>query len=169
MGRKRKNNTVRAYKSILQKDKDWDYGFLLNLEKKKLQRMYAYFSTSEIAYGDELVARDLRICIKLIDIIEENDAPYRYWLHESSKDQKMLTQKGDDSKYHIEFEQLRADTDFPKYVNVKNSKRFLRKELNEKDFNSFGSYVSEKASLRVLKALHLYNLIREYRMLDWWN
>lgn len=39
MGRKRKNNTVRAYKSILQKDKDWDYGFLLNLEKKKLQRM----------------------------------------------------------------------------------------------------------------------------------
>lgn len=65
MGRKRKNNTVRAYKSILQKDKDWDYGFLLNLEKKKLQRMYAYFSTSEIAYGDELVARDLRICIKL--------------------------------------------------------------------------------------------------------
>lgn len=66
MGRKRKNNTVRAYKSILQKDKDWDYGFLLNLEKKKLQRMYAYFSTSEIAYGDELVARDLRICRELL-------------------------------------------------------------------------------------------------------
>lgn len=169
MGRKRKDNTVRAYKRILQNDKDWDYGFLLDLEKKKLQRMYEYFSTSNIAYGDELVARDLRTCLKLIDIIQEKDAPYRNWLHESCKDKKMLNQKGEDGRYHIEFEQLRPDTDFSKYVNVKNAKRFLRKELNEKDFNSFGSYVSEKTSLRILKALHLYNLIREYRMLDWWN
>lgn len=39
MGRKRKNNTVRAYKSILQKDKDWDYGFLLNLEKPQIRNL----------------------------------------------------------------------------------------------------------------------------------
>lgn len=169
MGKKKKNNIVRAYKSILQNDKDWDYCFLLNLEKKKLQRMYAYFSTSEIAYGDELVARDLRICIKLIDIIKENDAPYLNWLHESSKDLKMITKKAENDRYHIEFEQLRPDTDFQKYVNVRNAKRFLRKELNEKDFDSRRSYIHEKISLRLLKALHLYHLIREYRILDWWN
>lgn len=166
---RKKDNTVRAYKSILQKDKDWDYCYLLFLEKKKLQRMYNYFSKSEIAYGDDIVARDIHICLNLIDIILEKDAPYRNWLNESSKDKKMHIKKKEEDRYQVEFEQLRPDTDFQKYVNVKNAKRFLRKELKEQDFDSYGLYIMEKISLRLLKALHLYHLIREYRILDWWN
>lgn len=166
MGKRR--TPVSAYKKLLEKDKDWDYCYLLMLEKKKLQRMYNYFSTSEIAYSDEFVARDLRICIKLIDIIMAHDAAYKTWLHESSKDHVMHTRKKEDGLYQVEFEQLRPDTDFQKYVNVRNAKRFIGKPLDKEEFST-RSYISEKVSLRLLKALHLYNLIREYNMLGWYN
>lgn len=164
----KRKTPVSAYKKLLENDKDWDYCYLLLLEKKKLQRMYNYFSKSEIAYSDEIVARDLRICIKLIDIIMEDDAAYKTWLHESSKDQLMHTRKKEDGLYRVEFEQLRPDTDFQKYVNVRNAERFLGKPFNKIE-HSARSYVHEKISLRLLKALHLYNLIREYNMLGWYN
>lgn len=166
MGKRR--TPVSAYKKLLEKDRDWDYCFLLMLEKKKLQRMYDYFSHSEIACGDELVARDLRICIKLIGIIMQDDAAYKTWLNESSKDQVMHTKKRENGLYRVEFEQLRPDTDFQKYVNVRNAERFIRKPLDKANVSS-RYYIHEKVSLRLLKALHLYNLIREYRMLGWWN
>ena len=36
MGKHKKDNVVRAYKQLLQYDRDWDYEFLLLLEQKKL-------------------------------------------------------------------------------------------------------------------------------------
>ena len=41
---KKKNKTFKAYEKILREDHDWDSSYLLTLEKKKLERMYDYFS-----------------------------------------------------------------------------------------------------------------------------
>jgi len=35
----KRKNPIYAYKRLLANDHDWDYGYLIALEKKKLQRM----------------------------------------------------------------------------------------------------------------------------------
>lgn len=47
--KKKRRNPIHAYKHLLAKDYDWDYGYLIALEKKKLQRMHDYFKISDIA------------------------------------------------------------------------------------------------------------------------
>ena len=37
---KKRKNPIHAYKRLLAKDYDWDYAYLIALEKKKLQRMH---------------------------------------------------------------------------------------------------------------------------------
>ena len=37
---KKRKNPIYAYKRLLAKDYDWDYAYLIALEKKKLQRMH---------------------------------------------------------------------------------------------------------------------------------
>ena len=37
---KKRRNPIHAYKRLLAKDYDWDYAYLIALEKKKLQRMH---------------------------------------------------------------------------------------------------------------------------------
>ncbi|MBR1520123.1 MAG: hypothetical protein IJ635_02685 [Bacteroidaceae bacterium] len=167
MRKDRKNNPIRAYKRLLKDDRDWDYGYLLVLERKKLGRMYAYFSKSEITEDDVFVARDLAICLKLIDIILKEDAPYNTWLHRSFSS---------DEPFETFTENLNAGkraplARFPSYINCKNEKRFFRHSYI-KDAVAKGDEYAEityMVSLRHLKALHLYHLIREYRMLGWWD
>lgn len=36
----KRRNPIHAYKRLLAKDYDWDYAYLIALEKKKLQRMH---------------------------------------------------------------------------------------------------------------------------------
>lgn len=173
----KRNSIHRAYKRLLTHDQDWDYGYLLSLEKNKMQRMAAYFAKSKIAVGDENVARDLTLCIKLIDIILEEDVLFSNWLTEHCKDSIMHSRKNEDGKtYSLEFERIRPATDFPKYINVRNEYRFLRRndiaelEKDNRDAEEKRDMIiMHKVDLRIQKALHLYNMIREYRMFNWWN
>ena len=79
----KKKNPIHAYKRLLAKDLDCDYAFLIALEKKKLQRMHDYFKRESILERKDIVARDIAICIRLIDIFMEEDAVYNTWLHQS--------------------------------------------------------------------------------------
>ena len=78
--KKKRRNPIHAYKHLLAKDYDWDYAYLVALEKKKLQRMHDYFKTSDITEDNKYTTRDLGICLKLIDIFMENDGVYSTWL-----------------------------------------------------------------------------------------
>lgn len=69
MTRKKKDRIVRAYKHLLERDKDWDSCFLLYLERKKMKRMADYFSKSDITYSDPIIFRDLSLCIRLLDTL----------------------------------------------------------------------------------------------------
>ena len=57
------------YIKLAYNDLDWDYYYMLILEKAKFEDIANYFTKSNIAEEDWAVARDAKICIKLIDII----------------------------------------------------------------------------------------------------
>ena len=95
---------ILEYSRLLWKDTDRDYESLLKLEKMKLIHMEKYFSRHGFTRDNWVMLRDIRICIRLIDIITIYDSSYDY----------------DGSKFTI----LRR-------VNVKNSRRFLGYDINE--------------------------------------
>ena len=175
--RKRKNQSeaIRAYKALLKADRDWDYGFLLKLERKKLQRMARYFSESEIAESDAATASELTLCVRLLDIILDKERFRDTWSDEVSKHHRTHTIKNADGKtYTLSFEHTGMIPDFPKYVNLRNAHRFMPPASFPKPQSPSqeeAKYWHEhfKEDLRTAKAWHLYHLIREYRMFGWWN
>lgn len=135
------------YIKLAYNDFDWDYYYMLILEKAKFEDIANYFTKSNIAEEDWAVARDAKICIKLIDIII-----------------------GEDSSYDMKYNQKNFDVIITKYVNIKNIKRF-----DESNYfsNAYKTNVDlrylVKDDLRIKKAWNLYCKIREYNMRDWWN
>ena len=127
-----RSTTIKKYSKILKEDRDYDFEYMLDLEKFKLKRMSEYFSKSQIISDWERVVKEINLCIKLIDIITEKDPPG--YLYNGTKK-------------------------LP-YINTRNYKRFL-KYIYDNDFY--------RDDLRQTKALYLYNLIRTYRMMSWWD
>jgi hypothetical protein len=105
--------------------------------------------------NNEFVVREIAICIRLIDIFMENDAVYNTWPDRS------FSEKLED----------RSIVDFPVYVNTRNEQRFFRR-TPIKDAQAHGNRdlaIYAIVSLRQQKALHLYHLIGEYKLLGWWD
>ena len=174
MGKHKKGNVVRAYKTLLQADEDWDYAFLLELEQKKLKRMADYFSHSEIAEKDGQVANELLLCVHLLDIVLEKERFIDAWTDEVYEHHIMHKQKNtENDTYSITFEYKGLIPNFPKYVNIRNGFRFksLANYPKGGDSQQEQKYWAElyKEDLRRAKAWHLYNLVREYKMFGWWN
>ena len=70
-----RSTTIKKYSKILKEDRDYDFEYMLDLEKFKLKRMSEYFSKSQIISDWERVVKEINLCIKLIDIITEKDPP----------------------------------------------------------------------------------------------
>ena len=113
-------------KLFKKKDYDFDYYYLLKLEKDKLEKMVISWNNANYI-GCEKHQRQMKLCINLIDIVLDDIFEY------------------------------------DGYINTKNSKRFWRYSCdNEKLQRSF------ELKIRELKALSLYNKIRNDNMLQWW-
>ena len=165
----KKKNPIHAYKRLLAKDEDWGYSFLMALEKKKLQRMHDCIKRNSCLEHKDFVVRDIAICIRLIDIIMEEDAVFKSWLHQSFSGELKYTKVGD-NLYEVDVDEDRPIADFPVYVNVRNERRFFRR-TPIKDAQSEDNRTREIhfiTRLRQEKALHLYHLIREYKLFEWW-
>lgn len=166
----RKKNPIHAYKRLLTNDQDWDYAYLIALEKKKLQRMHDYFKSEGHPEVNKLAARDIAICIRLIDIFMQDDAAYNSWLHKSFSG-KMKFRKLKDGLFALDDTDRKPLADFPVYVNVKNERRFFRvtpiRDAQKEGRRDHAILLI--ASLRQQKTLHLYHLIREYKLLTWWD
>lgn len=125
----------------------WDYAFLLQIEQRKLKEMAAYFKKYKRTVGWEFQVRDCELCVKLIDIILERDVWYQSWLQANFGTGGYLTK-------------------FTKHINIRNSKRFMPNV----DFDKNPKLIEHlKMNLRQVKALYLYNKIRSYNMLKWWD
>ena len=144
--------------------KDWDFWFLLKLEQLKLRRMCRYFEKHDRTMSTPFNIRDIKICDKLISIILEEDNEYK------AHTNQVVSEK--------ESNKLSWVTDVV-YVNTRNEYRFFRRtpiKDNREDKDPYKGEVGQnfrdksmKMSLRQLKAMHLYNMIREYRMFHWWD
>lgn len=124
----------------------FDYSYLLELERYKLVEMSDYFESVDAFVGTERVVRDMRICIRLIDIILDKDTPYKAWLH---------TSFGEERKSAVKF---------PVPVNVKNHLRFVSRHF----FSNSALFNLLVPEYRKKKALWLYNYIRTERLFNWW-
>ena len=140
---------------------DFDYFYLLKLEQLKLRRMCRYFEKHGRTMSTPFNIRDIKICDKLISIILEED---------NAHTNQVVAEKNIDKLSWV--------TDVV-YVNTKNEYRFFRCTPIKDNLNDENPYKGEvaqnfcdkslKMSLRQLKAMHLYNMIREYRMFHWWG
>ena len=130
--------------------KPWDFGYLLKLEQYKIREMCEYIKKYHTHLRWEDQVREMTICIKLIDIILEEDTHFKSWLHNCYG---CIPHK---------------NLPFPVYVNIKNCNRFIPDldiDSVKKD-SLFNHYCS---NLRKVKAMHLYNKIRAYKMWGWWD
>lgn len=166
----KRRSPIHAYKRLLADDHDWDYAYLIALEKKKLQRMHDYIEREGHLENNAIVAHEMAICIRLIDIFMEEDAAYNIWLHQSFSGE-MRFRKLDNGLYALDDTDRKPFADFPVYVNVRNERRFFRatpirdaQQKGNRDKTIFST-----VSLRQQKALHLYHLIREYKLFSWWD
>lgn len=182
---KKKNKTFKAYEKILRNDQDWEYNYLLSLEKKKLERMYDYFSNSNISEDDAKSAKEIALCLRLLDILQENDPISKEFLRRTVEElPRSLNDLWEDAGNGLK-KLVHKDTDkvamFPVYVNYRNESRFhdgriepIHKTLEDTSYLNIENRRTQVIqyhleSLRYLKALHLYNKIRAYKMMNWWN
>ena len=117
----------------------------------------------------DFTVRDIAICIRLIDIFMEEDAVFKSWLHQSFSGELKFTKVGD-NLYEMDSVDDRPIADFPVYVNVRNERRFFRR-TPIKDAQTEANRTREilsRTRLRQEKALHLYHLVRDYKLFEWW-
>lgn len=166
----KRKSPIHAYKRLLANDQDWDYAYLIALEKKKLQRMHDCIKREAHLENNALVVREMAICIRLIDIFMEEDAAHNTWLDRSFSG-RMKYHKLENGNYRLDNENRKPLADYPVYVNTRNERRFFRstpiRDALEQDNRN--SAILSIASLRQQKALHLYHLIREYKLFGWWD
>lgn len=71
----------RDWRQIIRKDFDFDYGFLLKIERHKLRRMLKFFNSKDCIIDDLerlFIVRDIRICINLLTMIIEDRFTSKY-------------------------------------------------------------------------------------------
>lgn len=125
-----------------------DYGFLLSIEQAKIKDMLDYFEKHDKFVGQDIVMRDMRICISLLDIMLEKRQLFHHTGSIYITDDGEL--KSDNLQHHCDV-----------YVNLKNINRFVDEELT--DF-----YTKFPDELYIQKARHLYYKIRYERDQHWW-
>ena len=133
------------------KQHEWDWGFMLDVEKRKLQRTCKWYEDNNMGHLENgwYNYRNMKLCIKLLNVIAEEKPWYHY------EGEYSWNSRADDSKWILH-----------NYVNIRNADRFLDKfdmKLLEKCPNLI------RMDLRPEKAWRLYCYIREKHFKYWWD
>lgn len=129
---------IKKWNKILKDDKNYDFSYLLRIEKFKLSQMIKCFSEFSETSDKHLCIRDMSLCARLITIALQEDSEYKWYLTN-----------------YVENKEIN-----PIYINIKNYKRFWK-------IDSFNDIPIARYELRTIKALYLYNKIRN-RIFRWW-
>ena len=81
MKRYSQSEAKRKLRNLIAKDNDFDYCYLLELEKQKLQNMLDYFTEHRITEDNWRVRRTLNWAIKCLDIILEDEIFYQGYMN----------------------------------------------------------------------------------------
>lgn len=83
-----KKSKVKIYEKILKQDNDFDYAYLLIIERFKIKRMIKSFIEASCPHeGIEYTIRELKWCVKLIDIVLEEDAITKTYMEQFGQNQ----------------------------------------------------------------------------------
>lgn len=159
----RRKSKINRWIRFLKKDGDWDCGYLIEMERMKLAQMEAHFRDIDTFVGVESVRRDLRLSLRLLDIILETDD-----LQIELSPMKMTAFR-ENGKRMYRMEGGGEVLSYRKiYVNTRNASRFVSYEP-EQGSHSESLRLIYREDLRKTKAWFLYNKIRAYRMFTWWE
>lgn len=139
---------------------DWDYGYLLDLEYYKICDMAKWWKDNDMGHattGPKIYAQ-LCLAKDLLEIITERRDD---WYETVEKPESEIPKaKAGELLYWVP----RYDWKINRYVNTRNHKRFWK--LGPKDLRDDNLY---KIELYKMKAWHVYCLLRERYMKDWWD
>ena len=158
-----KRSKIKQYEKILRKDQDFDFGYLLELERFKLKRMVKSFEGASVRHeGIEHTISELKMCVKLLDIIMEDDAASKMYNEAYMKVKLFEAKPLGEGRYEL----VKTDEippKFPIHINTNNAARF------DRYWNTHNDELKEtlKIEIRRAKALHLYNKLRN-RCFKWW-
>lgn len=109
----------KGWRRLFRSDKDFDFGFLLILEKRKLQNMLKYFSSDKVYVNTTTIVRDIKLAIKCLEIYNDDD--------------------------YLQFKVVNPY--YTGYVNLGNSKRFIENIDNINEGNTIRKHIirEEKA------------------------
>ena len=131
------------------KTQPYDYSYLLMLEKVKLNEMYHYFKNSDISYEDPRIAKDIKLAISLLDIIDQTKDTFEF-----------------KSTYNTEGDNLTVGGTTYKClvnVNMRNLKRFIPTNGDDTLYKAWPDILYTE------KAKRLYYKLLQERLDTWWN
>lgn len=118
---------------------------MLEMEYMKLRQMEEYFKEMDTFVGIEYVRRDLRICLRLLDIVMERDD-----LDIKRSPLKFVPFKGDNGRKMYKLEGASEIISYKKlYVNTRNAARFIEFDFTSPNVDE-SSEISYKESLRLI-------------------
>lgn len=141
-----RKNPNRSLLKAAQKFQPFDYGYLLSIEKVALKRMADYFDKADLAVSDKRSAKEIRLALKLLDIVLDEDSAYN---------PGKVVIEGHTLK-HVEGDNMNV------YVNTRNWNRFFSHDCD-------WSKPILQDDLRNQKAWYLYNKLKYYYQRGWWN
>lgn len=126
--------------NVIWQYRDFDYGFMLSIEKRIMQSMQKYFETSNIAEGNDETARELKLCLSVLDEMEKCT---EYWYAEEKEGHKPI-----------------------KVINTNNAPDKIKELIKDKDTPHNRAFQYDWYEY---KCWRLYNLIRCHKMKTWWD
>lgn len=151
---------------IIWKDRDWDDHFIFESLKFKIKNTADYFEKKQRFVGWENEVRYMRICINLIDKIQEEY--YRAEYTDYFDDKFNFIPTGDGETYELKIDNIRDDGDqyVSKYPHAKrrvfSDPRFEKYRDGKRIHIAMGIIRHEKAKKLLFKIL-------EHRIEHWWD
>lgn len=126
----------------------FDFGFLYNIEYKKLAEMKNYFEKYGLAEDNDKFIKQIDLAMRLLYIINNDNELYDY-----------VEDKTSSAKTWIERVRYKSNVN----VNLKNAKRFAKSKYEVEFYNKCPH------ELYLLKAKHLYHKVRDCYEQTWWD
>ena len=143
---KRRKNKNKKLLKLSSKFQPWDWGYMIAIEKQMLKQMQEYHEQSNITVDNPEIARQIKWALRLLDIADETKSAWRC--------SGSLFKNDGSYKSWINT-----------YVNTRNWKRFLKNITNLDTLNK----PHTQDHLRQRKAWYIYNKIRYYYLMWWWD
>jgi hypothetical protein len=167
LGRRIKN--LWRWLPIIWNDRDWDDSFIFEILKFKLKNTADYIEQREWFVGYEHEVSRMRLCVKLIERVQEEWYGMEYFDYHTSTFEFIPTENKDENgdpyyTMHSEIIEDNLDGYFKKYPLI--YKRVVAKLGSDSDRTLIALYMGRKNHERAKRLL--FNILNEH-IENWWD